>query len=101
MTYQRVMIIGSPGSGQSILPKSLSTNANLPLIHLDKLHWLNHKETVSEKVFLKRLTKEVVKESWLINGNYASSLELRLKRADCVIWLQVPRSICLYRIFKR
>lgn len=101
MTYQRIMIIGSPGSGKSTLARKLSQDLKLPLIHLDKLNWIDDKETVSEEIFLERLNKAVAGKSWIIDGNYGSSMALRLKRAELVIWLQVPRFICLYRIFKR
>lgn len=101
MTYQRIMIIGSPGSGKSTLARKLSQDLKLPLIHLDKLNWIDDKETVSEEIFLERLNKAVAGKSWIIDGNYGSSMALRLKRAELVIWLQVPRLICLYRIVKR
>ena len=101
MTYHRIMIIGSPGSGKSTLARKLSQDLKLPLIHLDKLNWIDDKETVSEEIFLERLNKAVAGKSWIIDGNYGSSMELRLKRAELVIWLQVPRLICLYRIVKR
>lgn len=101
MTYQRIMIIGSPGSGKSTLARKLSQDLKLPLIHLDKLNWIDDKETVSEEIFLERLNKVVAGKSWIIDGNYGASMALRLKRAELVIWLQVPRFICLYRIVKR
>lgn len=70
MTYQRIMIIGSPGSGKSTLARKLSQDLKLPLIHLDKLNWIDDKETVSEEIFLERLNKAVAGKSWIIDGNY-------------------------------
>ncbi|RLY04375.1 topology modulation protein [Streptococcus hillyeri] len=99
--YQRIMIIGSPGAGKSTFAQLLARELQLPLIHLDKLNWIDDKETVSKEVFLERLDKAVVGSSWIIDGNYGSSMEVRLKRADLVIWLQVPRLVCLYRAVKR
>ncbi|MGT2742181.1 AAA family ATPase [Streptococcus plurextorum] len=101
MPIERIMIIGSPGSGKSSLAKRLADKTGLPLVHLDRLNWLNDKETVTEDVFLEHLTAEIAKRSWIIDGNYGTSMAKRLARADMVIWLQVPRVICLYRIVKR
>lgn len=99
--YQRIMIIGSPGSGKSTFAQLLARELQLPLIHLDKLNWIDDKDTVSKEVFLERLDKVVSGSSWIIDGNYGSSMEVRLKRAELVIWLQVPRLVCLYRVVKR
>ncbi|WP_161980277.1 AAA family ATPase [Streptococcus sp. S784/96/1] len=99
--YQRIMIIGSPGSGKSTFAQVLAQELKLPLIHLDMLNWIDDKETVSTEVFLERLDKAVAGNSWIIDGNYGNSMVVRLKRAELVIWLKVPRLVCLYRVVKR
>jgi adenylate kinase family enzyme len=40
-------------------------------------------------------------DRWIIDGNYGSSLPLRLSRADTVVWLDYPTHLCLWRVFKR
>lgn len=98
---KRIMIIGSPGSGKSTLAPQLARQFDVPLFHLDKLNWLDNHRTVSEDIFLARLKEKISQDKWLIDGNYENSLSLRLERADLVVWLQVPRYICMYRIMKR
>jgi adenylate kinase family enzyme len=40
-------------------------------------------------------------EQWIIDGNYSRTMDLRIKRADVIIYLDMPRYLCIYRIVKR
>lgn len=40
-------------------------------------------------------------DRWIIDGNYGGTLDLRVKEADTVVFLDLPRTLCLYRIVKR
>ncbi|HBH6834263.1 TPA: topology modulation family protein [Enterococcus faecium] len=39
--------------------------------------------------------------SWIVEGNYTSTLEERIKEADKIIWLKVPRYLAIYRVVWR
>ncbi len=43
----------------------------------------------------------VKKEKWIIDGNYSGTLDIRLNSADTIIFLDIHRTICMYRAFKR
>src|SRR5207248_11734620 len=45
----------------------------------------------------------VQRDAWIIDGNYGAgqNLELRLAAADTVIFLDLPRTLCLARAVKR
>jgi len=45
--------------------------------------------------------KLVTRPRWLIDGNYASTLPIRLAAADTVIFLDLPATTCLLGIFHR
>ncbi len=49
----------------------------------------------------KTVVELVSGDEWIIDGNYGSSMPLRLERADTVIWLDLPRFLCMYRVVKR
>jgi adenylate kinase family enzyme len=36
-----------------------------------------------------------------MDGNFGGTMEMRLKACDTVIFLDFPRTVCLYRIIKR
>ncbi|WP_208559300.1 AAA family ATPase [Marinilactibacillus kalidii] len=98
---KRILIIGCPGSGKSTLAEQLANELELELIHLDRVNWLDDHTTLSRQAFDKQLTLILKKEEWVIDGNYNRTLAHRLSYADTVIWLDLPRIICLYRVIKR
>lgn len=36
-----------------------------------------------------------------MDGNYRDTMEMRLLAADAAVFLDAPRSLCLWRVFKR
>ncbi len=99
--YHRVLVIGSPGSGKSTLSRALHELTGLPLIHLDMLYWRADKTTLTREELLTALEKELARECWIIDGNYSFTMELRLARADLVIFFDLPVEKCLDGIKKR
>lgn len=95
------MIIGPCGAGKSTLSFDLASRLGLPLIHMDKLNWQPGWVDEGNARLRGLLAMEVAKQRWLIEGNYGSSLDLRLARADTVIYLDYPLPLCLWRLGKR
>ena len=98
---RRVIVIGSPGSGKSRFSRALHQATGLPLVHLDLLYWNADQTVVSRSVFLERLQEAVAQDAWIIDGNYASTMEMRLKNADTVFWLDYPTEVCLAGLRER
>ena len=98
---KKVIIIGSPGSGKSTFARKLEAITGLPLFYLDMLYWNEDKTTVSKEVFLERLQSIMENEKWIIDGNYASTMEMRIKACDSVFFLDYPTDICLKGIEER
>lgn len=92
---ERVIIIGCPGSGKSTFARKLKCIVNLPLYHLDTIFWNKDKTTVSKLTFLSSLQTIMSAKKWIVDGNYMSSMELRLKECDTVFYLDYPTEICL------
>ena len=97
----KAIIIGCPGSGKSTFSRALHKLTDLPLFHLDLLNWNSDKTTVSKEVFLERLQNVLVLDKWIIDGNYGSTIELRLKECDTVFFLDYPVEICIDGIKQR
>lgn len=98
---KKVIVIGCPGSGKSTFSRALHKATNLPLFHLDMLYWNEDRTTVEKTVFLKRLNSVLTKDEWIIDGNYASTMETRLKECDTVFFLDYPLEVCLKGIKER
>ena len=100
---KRIAIVGISGSGKSTLANKLGKKLNRPIIHLDKLYWdKDWKEKYATKEEFRRVAEELAKQdSWIIDGNYRSTIDSRLERADTIVFLDLPKWQCLWRVFKR
>lgn len=98
---QKIIIIGCPGSGKSTFARALHEKTGIPLYHLDMLYWNADKTTVEKSVFLERLSAVLEKDAWIIDGNYASTMEQRLAACDTVFFLDLPLDVCLAGIKER
>lgn len=98
---QRVLILGSPGSGKSTLARNLGAVTSLPVIHLDTIYWGARWTEPDPDVFRAAVAALVDGPRWIIDGDYGSTLDLRLPRADMIVILNISRYRCLWRILKR
>lgn len=98
---KRVIVIGCPGSGKSTFSRELHRVTGLPLYHLDMMYWNADKTTVEKTVFCKRLSETVAQDKWIIDGNYGSTMEMRMAACDTVIFLDYPTELCLAGIRAR
>ena len=71
------------------------------MYHLDMMYWNADKTTVEKSVFLERLSAVLKKDEWIIDGNYGSTMELRMAACDTVIFLDYPLDVCLDGIKER
>ena len=98
---KRIMVIGCPGSGKSTFSRELHGITGIPLFHLDMMYWNADRTTIDKAVFRARLSDTVKKSEWIIDGNYGSTIELRMKECDTVIFLDYPLEVCLEGIRER
>lgn len=98
---RRLLILGSPGSGKSTLARQLAARTGLPLIHLDQMYWRAGWVEPTRDEWLAQLRRALDEPAWIIDGNYAGSLPLRLTRADAAIVLDYPTGLCLLRALRR
>ena len=98
---KRIIVIGCPGSGKSTLSRALHIKTGIPLYHLDMMYWNPDKTTVEKEVFYDRLRRVLEEDTFIIDGNYQSTMEMRLKACDTVFFLDYPVDICLEGIAVR
>ena len=98
---KKVMVVGCPGSGKSTFSRLLHQVTGLPLYHLDLLNWNDDRTTVPKEVFLERVQEVIQQEAWIIDGNYGSTMELRMQGCDTVFFLDYPVETCLEGIRTR
>ena len=98
---KRVLVIGSGGAGKSTFAKRLGEILELKVIHLDSLFWSAGWVEMPKDQWRAMVEELIEGDSWILDGNYGGTLDLRLAACDGVIFLDTPRMICLKRIFKR
>jgi adenylate kinase family enzyme len=97
----RVTIIGCGGSGKTLLANRLAALLNLPLTHLDGVYYDADWNRLPQEEFAAIQRDLVSGPQWLIEGNYAGTLPIRLAAADTVIFLDLPAVTCLIGIIWR
>ena len=50
---------------------------------------------------MKRVREVIQKDTWIIDGNYGSSMEMRMQACDTVFFLDYPVDICIQGIYDR
>lgn len=98
---ERILVIGSPGTGKSTLSVALSRKLSLPLVHLDQLFWRPGWVQVPRDEFDRLLEAELHRERWIIDGNFSRTLSRRLAFCDTVIYLDFSTFAALTGVIKR
>lgn len=98
---RRVLVIGSPGSGKTTLSTRLAGKLGVPVYHLDLHHWVagwSYRDGAQARAAVRSLCEE---PAWVMDGNFTESFDLRMPRADTLVWLDYPRAVCIRRILMR
>ncbi|WP_338832310.1 AAA family ATPase [Bradyrhizobium sp. 27S5] len=99
---QRVLVMGSSGSGKSTFARRLSEMTGIPTVSIDALFWKPGWVASNREEFGRRMTEVTQQPRWIMDGNYTKSAgELRRQLADTVIWFDLPRSTCMVGILTR
>jgi adenylate kinase family enzyme len=98
---KKIIIVGSGGAGKSTFAKQLGDALKIEVIHLDRLYWKPNWITTPKDEWSKIVQLLLTRDSWVMDGNFGGTREMRMRASDTVIFLDIPRRICLYRILKR
>ncbi|MGD6834539.1 DNA topology modulation protein [Sutcliffiella halmapala] len=98
---KKIILIGSGGSGKSTLARQLGEKLEIKVYHLDALFWKPNWVGVPKEEQSKIQNDLVKGKKWIIDGNYGGTMDIRLNAADTIIFLDIHRTICVYRAFKR
>ena len=94
-------MIGSGGAGKSTLAAEIGAALGLPVLHLDALYWRAGWVPTPEPEWRAQVERLVAEEAWVMDGNYGGTLEPRLAACDAVVFLDLPRWLCLARVLRR
>jgi adenylate kinase family enzyme len=98
---RRVVVTGMAGAGKSTFSRALSAKTGLPLIVLDVHFWQAGWAKPTETAWREKQKGLLAGEDWIADGNYHATLDLRLERADTVVFLDMRWWICAWRALLR
>jgi adenylate kinase family enzyme len=96
---RRIVVTGLAGSGKSTF--ALAARTGLPVIHLDLQFWKPGWVAPSEAEWRTKQYGVLAGDAWIADGNYHETLDLRLERADTVVFLDTSWWLCAGRAFLR
>ena len=98
---RKIAIVGSAGAGKSTLAQTLGSILNIEVIHLDRYFWQPGWKERPQEARIEILRGLVQEAKWIIEGTYFTTSDIRLKEADTIIFLDMPRFLCLWRVIRR
>lgn len=97
----KIIIIGSGGAGKSTLARQLGEKLDIEVIHLDAHFWKENWQATSREEWNGWQKEVMQKSSWIMDGNYSSTMDTRIQAADLIIFLDFSRWLCLWGVLKR
>lgn len=98
---KRVMIMGQPGSGKSTMARKLGDKTGLPVVHVDRIHWMPGWEERPKSQKIEMALAEEAKAAWIFEGGLTATWHNRAARADTLIFLDFPLWLRAWRVFMR
>lgn len=99
---QRIIILGNSGAGKSTFARALGARLGLPVAHLDALFWQPGWREPEAQAFRDAVARAIEGDAWITDGNFVGrTFDLRMPRADTVIYIDQPTWLCVYRILWR
>lgn len=98
---KRVLILGCGGAGKSTLARKLGRLTALPVVHLDAHYWNPGWIATEPERWRERVKELSAGQEWIMDGNFAGTFDIRIPRADTIIFLDLPRRVCLRRVLVR
>ena len=91
---RRILVFGPSGAGKSTLARHIGRRLGIPVVHLDAIYWQPGWVETEPERFREGVAGAAAGEAWVMDGNYHTThLDLRLARAEAVIWLDLPRYV--------
>jgi adenylate kinase family enzyme len=98
---KRIAVIGAGGAGKTRLARALGQVLDLPVVHLDAHYYGPRWQPLQPDRWAERQRRLAVADGWVMDGNYAGTLALRLERADTVVFLDLPPLVCAWQVVRR
>ena len=98
----KIAVLGYAGSGKTYLSDFLGEKKDIPVLHLDEIKFDKEWNPIDNAVVLPKVAGVMANDDWIIDGCYSYlMLDERLRDADEIILLLLPRLTCFFRVLRR
>jgi adenylate kinase family enzyme len=97
----RVSVVGNSGSGKSAFADALASRLGVPHVELDSIFHQPRWTPLPPEEFRRQVGEVAATDGWVIDGNYSAVRDLIWQRADTVVWLDLSRSVVMWRVVSR
>jgi len=100
----RVVVLGISGSGKTTFATRLAEATGIDQIELDLLNWRPgwvSRYDVDFDGLATDLEAAIEADRWVVAGGYSKLRDRILKRADTVVWLDLPKWLVLCQVITR
>lgn len=98
---RRIAVVGTTGSGKTILARHLARRLRIPHVELDALYWGPAWSETPAPLFRERVAQALETDAWVVDGNYSKVRDLVWSRADAVVWLDYALPVVMWRLIAR
>lgn len=95
----RVLVCGTSGSGKTTIAGRISAILDIPHVEIDAL--FHGPKWQPRDSFLDDVAALADQLSWVTEWQYGDARPLLLKRADLLVWLDLPRSVVMRQVIAR
>lgn len=99
---RRIAVVGCSGAGKTTFARRLSERLGIPHVEIDSLYHGPDWTPAPREVLRERVSEVLSRETWILDGNYRSSLgDLVRASADTVAWLDPSRLVVMRSVIRR
>ena len=98
---ERVIVVGSSGSGKTTFARSLGAVLGRPHVEGDALYWGPNWNARGDDELRRLVAEAAAGDRWVFDGNYWRVRDLVWTRATDVVWLNLSLPRCFGRCLKR
>ncbi len=98
----RIMVVGCSGGGKSTLSQKIAARFGLAYVSIDRdvlllPGWVQRDKEDQRAIIVAKIQLE----RWIMDGTNPSTFDIRLPRTDIIIWVRMPRLVCVWGVLSR
>jgi adenylate kinase family enzyme len=101
VVMRRISVVGNSGAGKSRFAAALAGRLSVPYVELDSIFHQPDWVPLPVDEFRRRVEAKTRPEGWVVDGNYSVVRDIVWRKADTVVWLDLPRPMVMWGVVTR